>query len=86
MQSKCSILLSQSTSHSFQLKLPVFIFLLCVIHNVFGEEQQIKLEDIERDNLLSEKQTHINEALQIQQSQHVSAPGGIQYGSPIQVI
>lgn len=49
-------------------------------------EKQIKLEDIERDNLLSERRVNRenDETIQIGQSQHLSAP--IRVGPQYEVI
>lgn len=38
-------------------------------------DKQIKLEDIERDNLISERRANQQETLKIEQPQHLRTPG-----------
>lgn len=47
--------------------------MLYTIRGDAESEQQVRLEDIEHDNLLSERQKH-SDAIVAQQTQHIKAP------------
>lgn len=56
-------------------------FILLVVVATAVAERQIKLEDIERDNLLSERRANQQEELKLEeQQQHSRAPGA--HGGP----
>lgn len=52
----------------------VHLSYLILLIAVVVAEKQIKLEDIERDNLLSERYSNKQEVLKIEQPQHWRAP------------
>lgn len=52
----------------------VFVVLLGVSLS-HGATEKIQLEDIERDNLISEQRQKANEGLEAQQTQHLRPPG-----------
>ena len=52
------------------------MILLCIVHTIRSDaeqEQQVRLEDIEHDNLQNERQKH-KEIIVAQQTQHIKAP------------
>lgn len=53
------------------IRLKCFILMVAVA----AADKQIKLEDIERDNLISERRATQQEALSIEQTQHLRTPG-----------